>query len=315
MERRLESRCRGLLEAQKHHQERLGCQLEYYVDFLHRSVRDFLLSKDTQRVLNEYSSSAFDPIEFLCKSTLAQMKMAESQSLDVLSLSKSFLEYAKMLEQSSGVAHPALFETFTSLLKHHAPNWPHSPESYVALALAFSVEHLATDKIRTGSLNLRSKCGHPLISGERHTLLEYSLFDAASGPNYDFQRLIPLEFAAIALLEHGANPNDDRGGKTIWKSFLDSAASQHKLDPCWARVARAFVMNGAARKASDQVQFQTKAVGGKRLKYATNEPEDLAVVVERVFRYQGGKEYADILRRNSSTLGLVRRMLAIYPRT
>lgn len=314
MERRLESRCRGLLEAKKHDQESssaFGIQWMYYVDFLHRSVRDFLLSKETQSTLNEYSSSDFDPNKFLCKSMLAQLKMTESHSIDVHNLSAGFLNCMRKLEQSSAAAYPRLFETFTTLLKHHVPNWPHTPESYVALSLAYSVERYATDIIRTGSLNLRSKCRHPLIGEDQRTLLEYSLFVS----DLHIARFIPLEFAATALLEHGADPNYERGRITTWKRFLDYASLHSQLDHSWERVARAFVMNGAARKATDQIKFQTKAVGGKRLKYATNEPEDLAAVIERLFRDQGGKEIADILRENSSTLGRVKRIFARSPRS
>ncbi|OCT51420.1 hypothetical protein CLCR_07983 [Cladophialophora carrionii] len=318
MERRLESRCRGLLETQKHFQDLsppVGRQMEYYVDFLHRTVRDFLLSKTTQRVLNEYSSGAFDPNDFLCKATLAQLKMADPQSVDVPNLSRAFLEHARALEKSSGAAHPRLFDTFTSLLKHHAPDWPCSPGSYVALALAFSVERYATDVIRTGILNVNTVYVHPLISGARSTLLEYSLFcESPSASDMPSGRVTLLESAAIALLEHGANPNDDRSSHTTWESFLTAAshlkAARSELDPSWARVARAFVVNGAARKAAQPIQSRvhTKAVAGKRLRYAISEPEDLADTVETVFKGQGGGEYAAILRQNSSTLGLVKRV-------
>ena len=325
MERRLESRCRGLLEAQEHVDDSSlglvhGLQTKYYVDFLHRSVRDFLLSKDTQVTLSEYSLGDFDPNEFLCNSTVAQLKMAESQSVDVPALSKFFLTFARQLERSSGVAHPGLFDTFASLLKHHAPAWPHSSGSYIALALAFSVELYATKMIETESLNLRSEYGHPLILGTRRTLLEYCILDQTSPAlvgKLSSARKAPLKFAAIALFEKGADPNESVNGKSIWKSYLDLAASPAtaKLDPSWARVARAFIENGAARKAIDRLQYSTKAVAGKRLRYATNEPEDLAILVEMVFKDQGGKEMADMLRENSSTLGLVKRVFARSPRT
>jgi hypothetical protein len=51
--RRLESRCRGLLEATRRF-NRMGSELhlEFSVQFLHRCLRDFLLSKECQLVLN-----------------------------------------------------------------------------------------------------------------------------------------------------------------------------------------------------------------------------------------------------------------------
>ncbi|EXJ58421.1 hypothetical protein A1O7_05846 [Cladophialophora yegresii CBS 114405] len=316
MERRLESRCRGLLEARKHDQNSwppIGCQTEYYVDFLHRSVRDFLLSKDTQSVLHEYSSGDFDPNDFLCKATLAQLKMADSQLPDVLELSIVFLEHVRELERSSGTAHPRLFDTFTSLLKHHAPHWPSSPGSYVALALAFSVEHYATHMIRTGSLDMNCQYECPLIPGSAATLLEYSIgADLPSSiRNHSLVRGKPLGSAATALLEHGANPNSQRGARTDWKFFLRSAEREKhlcsELDPSWARIARAFVEHGAGREATQR----RRVLHSRR---ALQELDYYADVLEMVFEGHEGKEYAAILRENSSTLGGVKRIFARSPR-
>jgi len=327
MERRLESRCRGLLEAKTYKQSRFlnrGGQVKYYVDFLHRSVRDFLLSKETQSTLNECSPEDFDADEFLCKAALVQLKMAVSQSVDVRELSGLFLDCMRQWERSSREARPKLFETFTTVLKHHCPDWQQTPESYVALALMYRVERYAIEVIRARSLDLRPTWGYPLLGYRRYTLLEYSLFDGGDyslryslfdGGEYSL-RSVPLEAATLALLENGADPNSPcsgRSGHSIWGSFLDSVAvrsSTHgQLEPAWARIARAFVMNGAARRSTGQVQLPREVVAGKGLTY-TSELKDLALVVERMFGDHEGKEIADILRQNSSTLGRVKRIFA-----
>ncbi|KAL9115631.1 MAG: hypothetical protein Q9187_007214, partial [Circinaria calcarea] len=58
MERRLNSRCKDLLEVYNADREPLFFSRS--VDFLHRTVRDFLQTRAVQDMLNEYTSDSFD---------------------------------------------------------------------------------------------------------------------------------------------------------------------------------------------------------------------------------------------------------------
>ena len=69
--RRLDSRMRGLLET-------LGpasITQAPTVDFLHRTVRDFFLTKSVQDMLNANLEPCFTTDADLCKAYLAQMKL------------------------------------------------------------------------------------------------------------------------------------------------------------------------------------------------------------------------------------------------
>ena len=75
MRRRINGRCKGLLEPSFDH---LGGNFwGYQVEFLHRTVRDYLLTKDMQSMLNKYMStpgSSFNANKSLCRGYLALIK-------------------------------------------------------------------------------------------------------------------------------------------------------------------------------------------------------------------------------------------------
>jgi hypothetical protein len=82
MERRLDGRCKGLLEVTKCS----GGFPEHKVDFLHRTVRDFLLMKHMQVILSERTHRDFNPRLSLCNTFLAQMKATSTRNVKELPL-------------------------------------------------------------------------------------------------------------------------------------------------------------------------------------------------------------------------------------
>ncbi|KAJ4176077.1 hypothetical protein NW767_015565 [Fusarium falciforme] len=74
--------CKGLLEVQDLPPRAEEASLPSIVlfnrkvNFLHRTVRDFLLLDDTQRILQRWYSPAFDPHESICRALLADIKVA-----------------------------------------------------------------------------------------------------------------------------------------------------------------------------------------------------------------------------------------------
>ena len=74
MQRRLNGRCKGLLEVTRGKQRGEYDLPILRVDFLHRTVHDFLLTKDVQTMLNENVKDDFNPNLRLCKALLAQLK-------------------------------------------------------------------------------------------------------------------------------------------------------------------------------------------------------------------------------------------------
>lgn len=77
MKRRLNSRCKGLLEVYPEVDK--YSQLGPRVGFLHRTVRDFLRTDVLRKMLGESESEAFDANLVLCKSLLAHVKTLQIQ--------------------------------------------------------------------------------------------------------------------------------------------------------------------------------------------------------------------------------------------
>jgi energy-coupling factor transporter ATP-binding protein EcfA2 len=99
MARRLESRCRGLLQVYRRGPgDDINLSNDESVTFLHRSVRDFLLAEEIQQVLQRYASDTFNPWMFLCESIVAQVKLAVPYDPAVWDLEKVYVSYAKKLE-------------------------------------------------------------------------------------------------------------------------------------------------------------------------------------------------------------------------
>ena len=71
--KRLHARCKDLLEAVLDHSKPMF--FRYQIDFLHRTVRDFLIRPDIGKRLQKWAGDAFDAKLSLCKASLAEIKM------------------------------------------------------------------------------------------------------------------------------------------------------------------------------------------------------------------------------------------------
>ncbi|KAF1352018.1 hypothetical protein BDV97DRAFT_137122 [Delphinella strobiligena] len=69
----LNARCKDLLEVNKATSD--STLLRYRVDFLHRTVRDFLKTNDMHQMLSRRAKAEFDPRLSLCRMFLAQIKV------------------------------------------------------------------------------------------------------------------------------------------------------------------------------------------------------------------------------------------------
>ena len=72
---RLKARTKDLLEV--HVKPKQGLLLRHKVNFLHRTVRDFLQTDDTQQTMKGFSDATSNPDSYICNALLAQIKMVE----------------------------------------------------------------------------------------------------------------------------------------------------------------------------------------------------------------------------------------------
>lgn len=102
MRRRIKSRCKGLIEAPIN-----GPQKYSYVEYIHRTAKDFLEAPGIWAKILGGTGSSFDPNRSLCNSFLSQLKtlsfadMSEGWCWHLLSWC---LEYAAQVELTSGEA-------------------------------------------------------------------------------------------------------------------------------------------------------------------------------------------------------------------
>lgn len=156
MHKRLNGRCRGLLEVTW--LPHVDAPYEYRVDFLHRTVKDFLRTTNIQLLLMKWSShqpirrdselggpqyygsrggqqdvsgaAPFDPYLTLCKSSLAELKSGPVKygylrgPGPMQELVSDFFFGAQQHEQSMGQSVPGLIAELHNTIKQHVVNFP-----------------------------------------------------------------------------------------------------------------------------------------------------------------------------------------------
>jgi hypothetical protein len=87
MRKRINACCKGLLEVQFYDSEESANDslsssvlFQWKVDFLHRTVRDFLMEKEMQDLLNDWAKPGFDVDFMICEAILAQIKTSPQET-------------------------------------------------------------------------------------------------------------------------------------------------------------------------------------------------------------------------------------------
>lgn len=302
---RIESRCRGLLQIIRRKdsggQPVGGPFFSLGVDYLHRTVRDFLLSDDIKQILEGYSPQPLVPYLFLCQTIVAQMKMTTSND-ELHYLASGFMAFAGQLEQVDGCAHMALIDDYFTLVHRHMLRTDQAREIYdsvgarVKAAILFGLSEYAKAKIEASTFdtngNYASVCppNFPNVRTPSHLIDDCS--KRHDGPGSDGV----LDGVIAALLEKGADPNwitrsyVQAGDtyvteETLWSTFLRKAYSSKKRSATnhasWFRAAQHFVRQGAAAT--------TQSAG----------TQDCAKKLEYIFPGPDGQQLANELRKRS----------------
>jgi hypothetical protein len=227
IERRLSARCKGLVEIRKTVGSSWGSKDyvdRYFVNFLHRTVRDFLKYEDVSNFLKARLTASFDADLTLCRGFLLHLErfiIADDASIcRERSLSKAledliyFARRSEMLlevpprhildgalrvirvvgKTTKNVTEPTFY---TRILRH-------GPPRYLKYRLQINPKILQ-----------RGNSAPPLAVALTSTSRQ------SEGSRYDYS-LSPLVIRI--LLEHGADPNEinraaSRG--TVWTSFVN----------------------------------------------------------------------------------------------
>ncbi|KAH7390641.1 hypothetical protein BKA66DRAFT_568581 [Pyrenochaeta sp. MPI-SDFR-AT-0127] len=119
MRRRLDGRTRGLLEASA---RRHGSDVPT-VDFLHRTARDFCLTRDMRVMLKEHLDPGFAPNQCLATGFLAQVKLGPIPSGHALAIDpfETVFHYAHELELKDDRRSIAIARDWRRLPPNHHP--------------------------------------------------------------------------------------------------------------------------------------------------------------------------------------------------
>ena len=221
--RRILARCTDLIEVYQDH----------HVEFLHRTVQDFLHLRDIQDLLVRRAGADFDGHQYMCHATLSQLLVPNTggddpQQMDkLISVVKDFLDHAYEME---------IHSTFTNfpLLDRLDGEVGRLREEYSGLRDTglFEKHWLVAVAVQRGLYGyLRQKIGlvRALNRGSdvkiRRPLLDFAL-RPSKGPLSQEKYIITPDLKVISLLlENGADPNERYGETLVWKSFVDHQLS------------------------------------------------------------------------------------------
>ncbi|KAK7451502.1 hypothetical protein Landi51_04873 [Colletotrichum acutatum] len=216
--------------------------LQYQVDFLHRTVRDFFIDRDViEETKAKRKTSHFNPALSLCRIMLALVK--------TVSYAEIAVDYNEVFLFSDGLMSQCLLDdledmfnlldaldhTNTSNARDKSVHWTNfrdipkgnfkekRQKSFLASAIQARLPLYAKHKTNTNLDQAKKKMGRPL--------LDYALRPTTVTPLELPTQEGPVRAMVESLLQNGADPNQTielYGGKTPWQSFL-SVCYRHSL--------------------------------------------------------------------------------------
>ena len=244
MRRRLNGRCKGLLEVVNSGNATGGLLTEGFmtpkVDFLHRTARDFLFTKDMQSMLAKNLKPEFEPKLRLCKAFLSQMKALDYTALNACNgLLEDLLEdltyYAHRLELETGIPQVDLLDEVGKSCLKLQYHW--SREGNNLNFLGFLVQRelflYVAEKVRRDRQLLRSG-GEPLLYSALHPReTKYSTKKSFHSKTIDM------------LLNYGASPNQIYKDSTVWGHFILSLESRTQGNEAFLPIIKTLLLHGA----------------------------------------------------------------------
>ncbi|MCJ1384759.1 hypothetical protein MMC17_007877 [Xylographa soralifera] len=228
--RRLNSRCKGLLEAHYNPEEYMVYRGT--VNFLHRTVEEFLKTREAETVLHTTFNSADKKAvnHILCCSFLAQLKCLAFEPTLFLRLVWHCLLYALEIERDSGTTPTALIDELDRAASTISPikewfnnvapkkgefdSWLVQPEwknTYLILTLRAGLRLYVKEKLEGPILFVQEKQGRPI--------LDYLLRPNFKGKIWPDMSSFDIEIISL-VLKRGANPNQAFDKFTVWGHFL-----------------------------------------------------------------------------------------------
>jgi hypothetical protein len=223
----LNSRCRGLLEVRS--DVRLPSVEGFHavrVEFLHKSVRDFLRDSYQSELLQR-AGDLFNAKLSLCHLIIAFMKISPNLGKDsstTITLVYEMLSYARELQQLDGKFVITLLDELERIVKVRFEGFDYDADqrwktasqgamdkrgSFLALAVEAGLRGYVAEKLDSNRVPILQKRGRPLL-------------DCALRPRVEISRYMIDSRMVRLLLERGADPNQNIiwHDHTVWSFFL-----------------------------------------------------------------------------------------------
>lgn len=308
--RRVNALSKGFLEINR--TDSTSPYFSYVVDFLHRTVRDFLVMDKVRQKVEGYSGGPI-PCHFqLCTAVLAQIQSlgpnygSASKTEPFLRLLDEFLFYAQVMETNGSMLPEKVFNELVQQMDLFGHNNVlnksyQSTQDIQALNLKFNLEMFTSEHWADGAMKdkdnnisffISAGLFHPVMrlietntnaicGKEGRPLLDYAL---RRDRHVVAKIKEPNVRAARLVLEGGAHPNQMYGECTIWHGFLSWMRNNKKhiktSPDLWIEATELMIEHAAEEFPTVGVFFREifDADTAKRLKKMLSErdcePED-----------------------------------------
>jgi hypothetical protein len=219
MEIVLRTRCGGLLEVQygKLNPSQSAVSPEMKIGYLHRTVKDFLETRDSRAELSDRTGSntrnGFHPTQAIFRAHILALKVVDvaGERLPWVLIEEA-LTWACRAEIGTATGQPEYLDEFykTASQSWSGPSWRffEKQKSMLSLASQISLYHYLDEKLSEDNVLAHEDT-------KQRPLLDYALV-----PDEESERLVSLGVIAT-LLKYGAKPNRlGPGGWTPWQNAL-----------------------------------------------------------------------------------------------
>lgn len=230
---RLEARSKGLLEVPTDYSSRIIEVGSVKVEFLHRTVRDYLEKPDTTEDLirrankAEKSGGRFVPEVALCHCLLSRIKTQGSSATEIVSFVDDLLWHAFRAEKSTKAAQKDVLDDLDRTLNIKFPpdssityesEFPRTFEPPQQGLAYYSLIELCVQ--RGLSEYVRLKVSPKLVTRPFKKPLLFQALLPMEGPKYE---LVNAYDSVPFLLENGADPNTAVASfSSVWSMFLET---------------------------------------------------------------------------------------------
>lgn len=252
MQRRLNGRYKGLLEVSSVS----VLSLQSKVEFLHRTLKDFLMTANMQELLRSRTHKSFNAWSLIARGFLAKAKAIDGELTTEMITRISHM--ASLAENKSGSTDHKMLDRVGHYcpqqlsLKRDDPFLSRAIRSGLVLYVRYRLDRQPSLIRYRNALLMDALCPRFDFSSGKLELAVclLSRFRARDSitfsPPWGYQK--PLFGMVKMLLERGADPNQRYGHSTIWRYFLKAYpfnSGEKEAHVCWRELFHLLLHHGA----------------------------------------------------------------------